>query len=168
MFGQSVSLTWNGEDTFKTSWGAFISWIILIIMTAYTVYRLIYMIMRWNPSIAKTTLIRGADEDLPFSPQDSGFDFAFGFGKDLPKDIGFFTVKYVIQEVIDGVRNKTKVNFNFKACGNSLFNYTDQTEVTNYHIDEYLCIDNSNMDYQLQGNFYRNDMLYLEIKLWKC
>ena len=96
MFGQSVNFTWNGEDTYKTSWGALVSWVILFIMTAYTVYRLVYMVNRWNPSVAKTTLIRSAEEDEPFNPTESGFDFAFGLLKDLPKEIGFYTVKYVI------------------------------------------------------------------------
>ncbi|TNV82719.1 hypothetical protein FGO68_gene2428 [Halteria grandinella] len=168
MFGQSVSFTWNGEDTYKTSWGAFLSWIILLIMAAYTIYRLIYMVNRWNPGVAKTTLIRGADEDEPFSPSESGFDFAFGIGKDLPKDIGFFTVRHVNQTVINGARDKNKTDLTFTQCGENLFSFEDQAEVLNYKINEYLCTDDNFTDWELQGNFYRNDMLYLEIKLWKC
>ncbi|TNV83530.1 hypothetical protein FGO68_gene1497 [Halteria grandinella] len=168
MFGQSVSFTWNGQDTFKTSWGAFLSWIILLIMVAYSSYRLVYMVNRWNPGVSKTTLIRGADEEEPFSPGESGFDFAFGIGKDLPKDIGFFTVRHVNQTVIDGQRIKNKTDLTFTECGDKYFSFEDQAEVLNYKINEYQCPDDNFTDWQLRGNFYRNDMLYLEIKLWKC
>ena len=68
MFGQSVGLTWNGEDTYKTIPGAVFSWGILIMLSIYAIYRLIYMVNRFNPSLSKVTLIRPADEDLPFRP----------------------------------------------------------------------------------------------------
>lgn len=66
MFGQGLSLTWNGEDQFRTMVGATLSWLILIMMIAYSAYRLYYMINRLNPSVGKTTLIRGADEEESF------------------------------------------------------------------------------------------------------
>lgn len=170
MFGQSVGFTWNGDDTFKTSWGAFVSWIILAMMAAYSAYRLVYFVNRWNPDITKTTLIRGAAEDLPFSPGESGFDFAFGISNDLSPDIGFFTIRHVNQTVVDGKRNKEKKDYVYTRCGETMFNFVDQSEVLNYKINEYMCIDDSKneTDWEVQGNFYRNDMLYLELKLWKC
>jgi hypothetical protein len=44
LFGQQVSLTWNGQDQYKTSIGASVSSIIRIILIAYTVKRLMEMI----------------------------------------------------------------------------------------------------------------------------
>lgn len=95
LFGQGVSLTWNGEDTFKTTVGASLSWLIMAVMAAYTFYRLYYMAARLNPTITKTSLIKGPDEDLPFSPQEKGFDFAFGLNNPLDPSYGFFTAKYI-------------------------------------------------------------------------
>ena len=83
LFGQSVGLTWQGEDTYKTSFGASITWIIYIIMAAYTIFRLHYLVNRMAPSIAKTTMIRHPLEDEPFRPSETGFDFAFGLGKPI-------------------------------------------------------------------------------------
>ena len=95
LFGQSVNLTWQGEDQYKTSLGASISWVIVIIMLAYTIFRLHYMVNRLSPSIAKTTLIRDPNADAPFKPQETGFDFAFGLGKPIDPTIGFMTAKYI-------------------------------------------------------------------------
>ncbi len=53
------------------------------------------MVSRNNPSIAKYSLIRLPSEDVPFSPQESGFDFAFGLSKQLDPSIAYFTVSYI-------------------------------------------------------------------------
>ena len=71
--------------------GASVSTIILILMLAYSAYRLVYMVERLNPTITKTTLIRSEADDLPYRPQDSGFDFAFAMNSPLDPSIGFFT-----------------------------------------------------------------------------
>lgn len=75
--------------------GAFISWIILFIMLAYSGYRLYFMVNRMNPTITRTTLIKTPDEDVPFRPQDTGFDFAFSLTDRLDPSIGHFTVRYI-------------------------------------------------------------------------
>ncbi len=95
LFGQQVNLTWNGEDQYKTTIGAILSTAIWVIMLAYTIMRFTDMVSRKNPTIAKYSLIRLPEEDLPFSPQESGFDFAFGLSKALDPSIGYFTVNYI-------------------------------------------------------------------------
>lgn len=95
LFGQGVSLTWNGEDTYKTAIGATLSWAILAVMAAYSIYRLYYMITLQNPTISKTSLIKTLEEDVPWKPQDTGFDFAFGLNSPIDPSYGFFTAKYI-------------------------------------------------------------------------
>ena len=168
MFGESISITWNGEDTYKTMPGATLSWIILIIMAAYSIYRIIYMVNRWNPAVAKTTLIKTAEEDLPFSPSETGFDFAFSLNNNLDPTYGNFTVRYINQTVVNGVRNKTTTDLSFELCGDEHFTYIDPAEVNKYKINTYQCVKNIHSDWQLQGNYYRDEMLYLEIKLRVC
>ena len=68
LFGQQISLTWNGEDQYKTTIGATLSTAIWVVMLAYTIMRFTDMVTRSNPSIAKYSLIRLPEEDLPFSP----------------------------------------------------------------------------------------------------
>jgi hypothetical protein len=90
-----VTLTWQGEDTFKTMIGATLTWLISFLVFAYGAYRLFYLVNRFNPSITKTTLIKSSNEDLPFKPQETGFDFAFGLDGKLNASIGNFTVRYI-------------------------------------------------------------------------
>jgi hypothetical protein len=78
LFGQSVNLTWNGEDNYKTTFGAAISSVLIVILLAYTSYRIYYLVNRNNPTISKTTFIRDPSQEEEFRPQDLGFDFAFG------------------------------------------------------------------------------------------
>ena len=40
MFGQPISLTWNGEEEYKTSLGAALSTILIILLLAYSGTRL--------------------------------------------------------------------------------------------------------------------------------
>lgn len=62
---------------------------------------------------------------------------------------------------------KTKTPLKFSPCGDSAFNYADQDEVAKYRINTFNCL-NDDQNFELQGNFYRDDMLYVELKLWKC
>ncbi len=95
IFGQSVNFTWNGEDQFKTTWGASVSLLITLMMLAYTLYRFYYFVERENPTVSRTTLIRTVEEDEPFNPMEKGFEFAFGLKALLPPSIGFFTVRKI-------------------------------------------------------------------------
>ena len=93
LFGQSVNLTWNGEDNYKTTFGASISSVLIVILLAYTSYRIYYLVNRNNPTISKTTFIRDPSQEEEFRPQDLGFDFAFGLEKALEPSVGHFTLR---------------------------------------------------------------------------
>ena len=75
--------------------GASISWVLRIVITAYLVYKFIVLVTRQNPTVTKTTGIRDASEEEPFKPQLGGFDFAFGLKGNLDPSIGYFTVQYI-------------------------------------------------------------------------
>lgn len=74
----------------------------MIVLLAYTAYRLYYLAERYNPTVQKITLMRSPDEDLPFRPQDYGFDFSYGLVNQLDPSYGFFTAKFIEQD-IEGV-----------------------------------------------------------------
>lgn len=95
MFGQSINLTWNGEDEYKTMFGASISWVLRIVITAYLCYKFIIMVTRQNPTVTKTTGIRAPEDEEPYRPQEQGFDFAFGLRSYMDPSIGYFTVQYI-------------------------------------------------------------------------
>ena len=68
LFGQSVNLTWNGEDQYKTGFGASISFVLLLILLAFSCYKLYYLVNRFNPNLSKTTLIRQPEDEKAFRP----------------------------------------------------------------------------------------------------
>ena len=62
-FGQGVSFTWDGEEQFRTTFGATISLILLIVLLAYGLSTLAGVIRRDDPVITTTSLQRGNEED---------------------------------------------------------------------------------------------------------
>lgn len=55
----------------------------------------------------------------------------------------------------------------FSKCGYDGFSYADKTELSRFGIDDFLCLNSFN-NFTIYGNFYRAEMKYMEIKLWKC
>ncbi len=48
LFGQGVNLTWNGEDKHKTTFGAAISFVLLMILLAFSIYKFYYLVNRYG------------------------------------------------------------------------------------------------------------------------
>ena len=63
IFGQKPRLTWRGEETYKTLWGATVSTVITLLLTAYFIYRLLYLALRMDPTLSMTALRLADDED---------------------------------------------------------------------------------------------------------
>ncbi|CDW76970.1 UNKNOWN [Stylonychia lemnae] len=148
-FGQSVQLTYQGEDTFKTMIGAMFSVILIMI------------------------LLGDMQDGLGFRPQEQGFDFAFGLNKDLDSSIGYFTVRQVdiyetnqLDQNGKNVKSKNQRDLKFSKCHDHHFNYGNQSEIAAKGISNLNCLTQD--DYQFKGNYYSKDFEYLEIKLWKC
>jgi len=76
------------------------------------------------------------------------------------------TAKYIKQTVEKGIRDKNRTDIKFSKCGETEFNFVDQSEVVRYGINNFTCL--KNFDYEIFGNFYKDRMDYLELKLWKC
>lgn len=57
-FGQTVSMTWKGEDKFKTTFGAAVTLVLIGVLIAFTVFKAKDLFNRLNPSVTKTTLLR--------------------------------------------------------------------------------------------------------------
>lgn len=95
LFGQTVSLTWNGEEEYKSILGAAVSTVILVLLIAYTIYRFYAMTNRLSPLMSLTKLIRQVEDSEPYRPQELGFQFGFGLKAPLDPSIGFFSATYV-------------------------------------------------------------------------
>ncbi|CDW91266.1 UNKNOWN [Stylonychia lemnae] len=172
-FGRKVLLTFEGEESYKTSFGALISLFLIITLLCYAAFKGINLYNKYNPNISRVSLIRDMSDGLLVKPQNTGFDFAIGLRKDLHPSIGFITIKqagYYITDQLDQYGNpkrpKLTYPLKFHKCGTEYFNYPNQSEVVEKGISNYLCLDKD--DYKFQGNFYQKNFQYLEIKLWKC
>lgn len=58
LFGQTVNLTWNGEEKFKTTFGASVTIFMLSVLIVFSVVNLLDVLNRTNPTISKTSLLR--------------------------------------------------------------------------------------------------------------
>jgi hypothetical protein len=47
-----------------------------------------------------------------------------------------------------------------------MFDAANPSDVKKYRINEFNCLKDN--DWEIFGNFYRAEMKYLELKLWKC
>jgi hypothetical protein len=61
--------------------GAILSTLLLLLLLGYAFYRLAFVIERAHPVVSISSLIRPSTYDIPFSPQDYGFDFAFSLNQ---------------------------------------------------------------------------------------
>ena len=77
-FGQSLTLTYNGDGQFKTTLGASVTTVLGTILLAYFAYRSNVLVNRLSPLILKYSLSYNMTEVEEYRPQDTGFDFAFG------------------------------------------------------------------------------------------
>ncbi|CDW73538.1 UNKNOWN [Stylonychia lemnae] len=57
-FGQTVSLTYKGDDTYKTNFGAAISFILIVILSGFAGYKGAVLINQSSPEATKTSLIQ--------------------------------------------------------------------------------------------------------------
>lgn len=79
LFGQTVSMTWNGEEKFNTTFGAVVTICLIAVLIGFSVFRAIDVFKRLNPMVSKTTFLRYENDGVTFRPREEGFDFAFGF-----------------------------------------------------------------------------------------
>ena len=134
LYGQSISLTYKGEDSFKSPLGIAISIVLLVLLMSFGFYKFIILIYRINPDVSQQSFLRDLDKEPDFRPyQESirghssfngtnsirGFDFSFGVGRPIPPSIGFFTVNEVEVNYVKESNTKEKVKrpLEYAPCG---------------------------------------------------
>jgi hypothetical protein len=68
IYGQTVKLTYKGDEEFKTYPGAAISLIVCLVLLAFATYRCYVLIGKVNPTINKKGLLRDLDIEGPLKP----------------------------------------------------------------------------------------------------
>ena len=92
-FGQTIQLTYKGEDSYKTMLGASVSFLLILLLLGFSIFKAYYLFSRFNPEVTKISLLRDMSDGTVFKPQDTGFDFAFGLNTVIDPQIGHFTVR---------------------------------------------------------------------------
>ena len=142
MYGQSISLTYKGEDSFKSPLGTAISIVVLVLLMSFGLYKFIILIYRINPDVSQQILLRDLNLEPDFRPYQEAlrggsslnentspraFDFSFGVGRPIPPSIGFFSVNEVEVKYVKGSTMKAKVKrpLEYAPCGSQHFQFFD-------------------------------------------
>jgi hypothetical protein len=171
IYGESVSLTYNGSGVYQTCFGAWVTVLILMTVFAFSAYKTFRLFNRVNPDMATLNMIRDLSEEDVVRAQDYGFDIAFKVWGDLDPAYGNFVfnhVNYVYQEQEDGStkRNKIKTAIEIEKCNYDNFNFNDTKKLDVIGFEDYYCA--KNKMYEVQGNYYTEDFQYLEFKVYPC
>lgn len=78
LYGEKINLTYEGSETYKTYPGAFVSFIVLLVMVAYSIYRGVILINKMNPDVSKKSFLRDLNLAGDIKPYESGYNIAFG------------------------------------------------------------------------------------------
>lgn len=123
IYGEKISLTYKGEDSFKTFPGAFASILVISIVLVFGVYRSFIMVNRINPDVSKKSFLRDLNVAENYSPQDLGFDFAFSPNAPLDPTIFTLTAKFVNYYYVadplnpgEYVRKRDKIPLDYALC----------------------------------------------------
>ena len=65
-YGQQISLTYKGDNSFKTLPGAFITILITIVVGFYGIYRCYVLFNRINPNVLLSTFVYSLNETAPY------------------------------------------------------------------------------------------------------
>jgi hypothetical protein len=58
LFGQNVNLNWNGQDKFRTTFGAIVTLVLFAVLIAFAVFKGNDILKRLNPSVSKISYLR--------------------------------------------------------------------------------------------------------------
>jgi len=95
IFGERVSLTYNGKAVYKTFCGAFVTMIILLAVAAFSTYKTYRLMNRINPDMSTLSQVRNLNDLDMVSFQEYDFDIAFRTWNDFDASYGFFELNYV-------------------------------------------------------------------------
>lgn len=140
LYGEQISLTYKGENQYKTLPGAMASFLVLMTLLAFATYRMIILVTRDNPNVSNQSYMRNLDLEPPLIPADFGYDLAFGLPKVIDPTIGKYIVNRVAFDYVTdnstGIRKriKSRTPVNFSLCENRQFLGFNQSKVAMYGI----------------------------------
>ena len=171
IYGEQIGLTYKGESSYKTTSGAVVSSVVLLVMIAFSIKQLYVFVNKQDPTVSTQVYLADLNKADALVPQKYGYDIAFGLNKTLDPSIGYFTFNqvnfnYVAQPDGSVSRIKSRIPLQFVPCGNDFFKGFNQTTIDMYSIPYMNCLNFTG--YQLQGDYYSEIFSYMQLRLFKC
>lgn len=67
-FGQTINLRYKGEEEFKTIVGASMSYLLVMVLLGFGIFKAFYLFNRYNPEIYKVSFKRDMTDGFVFRP----------------------------------------------------------------------------------------------------
>ena len=116
-----------------------------------------------DPLTTLTQLIKEPQDEEPIRPQEQGFQFSFGLNEPLDPSIGFFSATYVQMDNSKPTKPKIRTPLPFAPCGPKFY---EAAEKRPDQLNAINCL--TSTDYELSGNYYSDEMDYIDISLYQC
>lgn len=129
MFGAKVELNFKGSSSYKTKIGALLSIMVIMLLTAFGVFRLTVLIYNLDPDVSKKGLKRDLKTTEAFNPFENGFDVAIGLTGigAIPPKYGYLGLRYIHQtrskESGDSSFERDYSELELDLCSNTGFNF---------------------------------------------
>ena len=80
-FGEPVTVNFDGDNTYKTVFGALLSISIVIFIGFYALVSILRLIMKENPDFVVNTVLKDMyfDYDAPFNATENNFEFSVAY-----------------------------------------------------------------------------------------
>ena len=180
IYAKPITMTYRGNQKFKTSLGGMISIVLLAAIVGIFVYKIVDMIQRSSTQVKKNTLITASNSySPPLNLMDKNVTIAFmisdwnGNGaQDEPK-YGKFVLNQFSATIelnkTDGTiyRDYTTQNIKFSKCqlGRNIF-YSNEKEIENFQIENYYCPDTNQLI--IQGNWNAPVYAAFSLLFYRC
>ena len=149
MYGQIVNLSFQGEETFKSSIGAIMTVFIISLILFYSVSQAVILFQGSNMTTVSNKYVPTINYSNPEMIQinEFGFDLMFAITKPMTPDIGTLGL---YMRVLDQIPDSTESTLTFTEletikCGTNnytYFNYSDKSELSFKEFDSYFCLKN--------------------------
>ena len=76
-FGINIKMTYEGQESYKTLFGAILSILVGLVIFSFFSYKLMIMLNRMDARTSKESFIRNLQLEPPLFAHKEGFNFAF-------------------------------------------------------------------------------------------
>ena len=89
IYGKNISLTYNGQPTYKTIPGTIASIILFLVVLTYAALKGNILFNKLSPTVTKDSFFNDLDTAGSFDPFNYNFDIAFGTGELLDPTLAY-------------------------------------------------------------------------------